>query len=98
MKFGLREEVIEKIQQVLAKYPQINQAILYGSRAKGTYKNGSDIDITLKGAELNLRLLSQISHELDDLLIPYKIDLSIFHEIENADLLEHIGRVGVEFV
>ena len=80
-----------------SKYPQIEKATLYGSRAKGNYRNGSDIDLTLKGEALTLSILSKVETELDDLLLPYKIDLSIHHKIENPDLLEHMDRVGIVF-
>lgn len=85
------------IQSVFGKHCGIESAVLYGSRAKGTYRNGSDIDITLHGSSLDLSALMKIEHALDDLCLPYKIDLSIFHKIENPDLIEHITRVGVEF-
>jgi predicted nucleotidyltransferase len=71
--------------------------VLYGARAKGTHKAGSDIDLTLKGEELTLPLLLKMENELDDLLLPYKFDLSIFHALDNADLIEHINRVGQVF-
>ncbi|MBN1378909.1 MAG: nucleotidyltransferase domain-containing protein [Gammaproteobacteria bacterium] len=73
----------------------MEEVVLYGSRAKGTYRPGSDIDLTLKGPELNLRILNRISTELDDLLLPFCFDLSIFTQVENADLFEHIQRVGL---
>lgn len=94
---GLKPETIIAIKGVFAGYQQIEQAILYGSRAKGTYRNGSDIDLTLKGAELTLTVLNKIDNDLDDLLLPYKTDVSIYHKIENQDLLEHIERVGSVF-
>ena len=79
------------------KYLEIDEAILYGSRAKGNCRNGSDIDLTLKGRNLTLSQLFKIETQLDDLLLPYKIDLSIYHKIENLDLIEHIKRVGITF-
>jgi len=85
------------IQSVFGKHSGVEAAILYGSRAKGSYRNGSDIDLTLHGTSLDLSTLMKIEHELDDLCLPHKIDLSIFHKIENPDLIEHITRVGVEF-
>jgi len=97
MKYGLKEQTIEQINSVFARYPEVEQVILYGSRAKGTYKNGSDIDLTLKGHSLNLRLINQISNDLDELLLPYSFDISIFSQISNADLVDHINRVGVVF-
>ena len=63
----------------------------------GNYKSGSDIDLTLEGEALTLRQLNAIEIELDDLLLPYELDLSICHQIDNPDLLEHIKRVGVVF-
>lgn len=97
METGLKADTIKKIQSVFIKYPQIECVILYGSRAKGTYKNGSDVDLTLKGRELDLHVLSKVGNDIDDLLLPYKFDLSIFSDIENKELRDHINRVGVEF-
>jgi len=70
---------------------------LYGSRAKGNFKNGSDIDLTLKGDNISLTVLNSIVNQIDDLLLPYSFDLSIFNKITNPDLIEHISRVGLVF-
>ena len=96
-RFGLTEATIEKIAAVLAGHPQVEQALLYGSRAKGNYKNGSDIDLTLIGQGLQTDDLLKIMGELDDLLLPYMIDLSIFHQLTHPELIEHIQRVGIIF-
>ena len=97
MKYGLKSAVIEQLKHVFAGHPEIEQVILYGSRAKGTHRNGSDIDLCMRGGSLTLPLQAKIEGELDDLLLPYKIDLSVFHQLDNADLIDHINRVGVEF-
>ena len=98
LRFGLKEATIQKIGVVLAHYPPVEKAVLYGSRAKGNYKNGSDTDLTLcGGADLTLNVLYRISDELDDLLLPYTIDLSIFSHIGDPDVIEHIQRVGTTF-
>jgi len=96
MPFGLTERTVQRISEVFSRYPQIENATLYGSRAKGNFKSGSDIDIVLKGNALGLRVLNKISLELDDLYLPYIIDLAIFHQIDNQDLIEHVKRVGIE--
>jgi len=57
----------------------------------------TDIDLTLKGGKLNLKVLNRISLDLDDLFLPYTFDISIFHQIDNPDLIEHIQRVGEIF-
>ena len=97
MKFGLKNETRECIKDVFAKYPQIEQVILYGSRAIGSYKNGSDIDLTLKGEKLNLTVANSLCNDLDDLFLPYTFDISILSHISNPDLIKHIERVGIDF-
>ncbi len=97
-RFGLKESVIERIQSVLSRYPQVERATLYGSRAKGNYKTGSDIDLALIGGDdLTLRVLSRILNELDDLLLPYMFDVFIFALIDDPAVREHIQRVGKVF-
>ena len=97
MKFGLTEATITKINQVFKKHPEIECVVLYGSRAKGNYKTGSDIDLTLYGNALSYELLGWLLSELDDLLLPYTFDLSIFENISNENLRDHIERVGIVF-
>ena len=97
MRFGLPPLAIERIQRVFAEFPEIEKATLYGSRATGTFKPGSDIDLTLLGASLNSDLRAKIASRLDDLLLPYTIDLSLYDEIAHGPLRDHIKRVGVIF-
>lgn len=97
MKYGLTETTIENICAVFARFPGVEKAILYGSRAKGNFKTGSDIDLTLIGEALTSDLCGTIASELDDLLLPYTVDLSIFRELKHAKLREHIERVGTVF-
>jgi predicted nucleotidyltransferase len=91
---AIPEQDLEKIREVFSRYPFIEQAVLYGSRAKGTHRPGSDIDLTLKGDQLEVHQLTRIMDELDDLLLPYRIDLSLFNHLDQSDLLDHIQRVG----
>lgn len=97
MKFGLSTYTVEIINAVFAQFPAVEKAILYGSRAKGTYRPGSDIDLVLLGSTLDIKTLFRIETELDDLLLPYTIDLSIFEHIDNPNLVDHIKRVGKVF-
>ena len=97
LKYGLEEKTIKAIKSVFTKYPEIQKVILYGSRAKSNFKKGSDIDLTLVAPKLNTTDLLKIENELEDLMLPYKIDLSLFHKIDNAELTEHMNRIGVEF-
>lgn len=95
--FGLPEENVKSIKQVFVRYPHVECAVLYGSRAKGNYRANSDIDLTLTGDQLDLSELLRIENEIDDLLLPYKVDLSIKSLIDNPNLLEHIERIGITF-
>jgi type I restriction enzyme S subunit len=93
---GLKDSDVNKINSVFSNHHEVEQAVLYGSRAKGTYKPYSDIDLTLKGS-LDLSKKWKIEFELDDLLLPYKMDISIFEQIANPDLISHINRIGRVF-
>ena len=97
MTSGLSEATIGHIQVVLARFVEVDKAVLYGSRAMGNYRAGSDIDLTLYGPALSFDQLGQIANELDDLLLPYTIDLSIFSQLSHPELREHIERVGQVF-
>ena len=97
MNHGLPAATVAKIHGVLSRHAEVERAILYGSRAKGNCKPGSDIDLTLTGRGLDERIRGQIDEELDDLLLPYEFDLSIFSELAHAELIAHIRRVGVVF-
>lgn len=97
MNHGLPASTVEKIRGVFTSHPRVEKAVLYGSRAKGNYRNGSDIDLTLHGEDLNFSEIVCIENELDDLLLPYMIDLSVFEKLDHAGLREHIERVGQVF-
>ena len=97
MKFGLKETIIDKINSVFENYSEIEKVIIYGSRAKGNYRPGSDIDITLIGKNLEYSILSKINISIDDLNTPYLFDISIFDRLNSSDLEEHINRVGQIF-
>ena len=94
MNFGLEENEIEKIRAVFKKYSTVDKVTLYGSRAIGKNKPGSDIDLTLTG-KLDLKELTNITSDLDELVLPFRFDVNLYHQIKNLDLLDHINRVGV---
>nr|VFJ43137.1 MAG: Predicted nucleotidyltransferase [Candidatus Kentron sp. DK]VFJ56085.1 MAG: Predicted nucleotidyltransferase [Candidatus Kentron sp. DK] len=96
-RFGLDQAVIDRINGVLAGFPSIEKAVLYGSRAKGNHRPGSDIDLAIVGTGVTEEELLEMDNRLDDLLLPYTIDLCRFHGIRNPDLIGHIDRVGVIF-
>ncbi len=97
MNHGLSPANVAKIYEVFGRHPEIEKAILYGSRAKGNFKPGSDIDLTLIGEKLDSKILGQLDSELDDVLLPYEFDLSIFSKLTHPELIEHIRRVGIVF-
>ncbi|MCM2318408.1 Predicted nucleotidyltransferase [Geopseudomonas sagittaria] len=96
-RFGLPLSAVEKLREVFRGWPQIRRAMLYGSRAKGNYRPGSDIDLTVEGEDLSLSQLLAIESQIDDLLLPWMVDLSLRKDIDNPELLDHIERVGVLF-
>lgn len=95
MPYGLKETELSKLTEIFASNERVERVILYGSRAKGCHKPFSDVDITLEGPDLTRTDLSRISLAIDDLLLPFQFDISIFHTLKNEALVEHIHRRGV---
>jgi predicted nucleotidyltransferase len=95
--FGLSQSTIAILHKIFKRYTGLEKVILYGSRAKGNYKTGSDIDLTLVGEALSLDDMMNIKRDLDDSSLPYMVDVSLFHQLDNESLRDHIQRVGVVF-
>jgi predicted nucleotidyltransferase len=95
MNHGIPQRSLDTLYGIFSKYGALKKVILYGSRAMGTYKNGSDIDITLDAGDGFTDLdLSRVCGDLDESDLPYFVDCSILSQIGNPELLEHIARVG----
>lgn len=95
--FGLPCHAVENLQTVFARRPAIHRVLIYGSRAKGNYRKASDIDLCIEGASLTVSDLLAIETEIDDLLLPWRVDLARRQHIEDPELIEHINRVGRVF-
>ena len=94
--FGLSEHDMDVLKSVLSSYSQVDEAIIFGSRSKGNFRNGSDVDIALKGLELNLDIVSKISYTLkEEPTMPYKFDILNYNSSSNNELIDHINRVGI---
>ena len=93
--YGIPRADLEALISELKNNSNILEIILFGSRAKGTFSNGSDIDIALKGKELSLKDILDATCEVEKLLLPYKLDLVLYDRINEPDLVDHIDRVGV---
>lgn len=98
MKFGLKTKDLDQITAIIRTFPEVTQAIIFGSRAMGNHKNGSDVDIVLKGTLITDKIVTQINYQLNEvLLLPYFFDVVHFESIENQDLVEHINQYGQVF-
>ncbi|CEN50755.1 MULTISPECIES: nucleotidyltransferase domain-containing protein [Capnocytophaga] len=92
--FGLEAAVLTSFQNIFEKFENIEKVIIYGSRAKGNFRYNSDIDLSIIG-EISYDDLLKIELLIDELLLPYKVDLSVFNNIDNSELKAHIERVGI---
>ena len=96
--FGLTDEVKNKISACMYEIPVIKKVLIYGSRAKGCYRNGSDIDLALFGEGLNLNnAVYPLMEKIEELDMPWSFDITIFSYIKNRKLIEHIERIGQIF-
>jgi uncharacterized protein len=95
MPYGLSDILFGQILSTLASNQKVESAILFGSRAKGTFKPGSDVDIVLKGPELTVKDIFFFQNQLDDIDQPYSFDFILFHTITEPALINHIKRTGI---
>lgn len=92
---GLTPKTFALIRAVFERYPAVTRVVLFGSRAKGTARPESDIDLALDG-DISPDTVSRIASDLDDLPLPYRFDIKPLVSIQHSDLRSHIHRVGVE--
>ena len=97
MKFGLEQHIIDKLIAVFVQNPKVDKAFVFGSRAKGNYRPDSDIDIALKGPDLNTDDIIAMSVAFEEKGITHKIDLINYNTIKEPELKDNIDRVGIEF-
>lgn len=95
--FGLSNEVIKDISDVLKKHPNIDKVLIFGSRAKGNYTEGSDIDLALIGENISFNELLDINIQIEDLELLYKVDVVDYNKNVGTSINEHIDRVGLLF-
>lgn len=94
MDHGLTQFTIDRIREILGRYPQVQKAILIGDRARGDYGDKTDIELALEGDDIDISLLFMIDNDLVDLLLPYEVDLIRFSRVKNPELKEHIEEEG----
>ena len=95
--FGLSDKTVNDINNIFSKYKQVEKVVIYGSRAKGNYRKGSDIDLSFFGKNVNRSVLYEIEENIEELYLPYLFDMSIYKQISNQNLIEHIDRIGKVF-
>ena len=96
MEFGLSDNIVNILKNFFDKFPEVNEVKIYGSRAKGNYRKGSDIDLALYG-DIEYSLLAKICGEIEELPTPYKFDITDYNTISNENLKDHIDRIGKTF-
>lgn len=96
--FGLRPHDVATIVALLARFPAVQTALIFGSRAKGNYKPGSDVDIVIQGEDVTDQMAADIAFTLnEETIMPYHFDVLNYHTISNPDLIAHIDRAGKPF-
>lgn len=97
MKYGLSDTVIKELQDVFRRHANIRKVLIFGSRSKGNYREGSDIDLALIGNGIDYRQLLEILCEIDDLELLYSVDLLDYQKKKGTPIGDHIDRVGQVF-
>lgn len=95
---GLSAKTLESITKVLIRFPEVEKALFFGSRAMGNYKKGSDVDIAIQGKKINFDIINRIHSILEEeTLLPYFFDVINYNEINNNNLKKHIDQEGIVF-
>ncbi len=92
--FGLTEDVTNSLCQIFEKTDAVEEVLVFGSRAKGTYTSGSDIDIVLKGTAITFDTLLTVMSAIENLQLLYRTDVLNYNTIQDKDVLDHIDRIG----
>ena len=95
--YGLSDDTVANLRAIFSSFDKVQKVILFGSRAKNEYHEGSDIDFAIIGDGIDLSLLHKIELETDKLYLPYRIDLIDYQNITNKELKAHIDRIGKLF-
>ncbi|MBO4984418.1 MAG: nucleotidyltransferase domain-containing protein [Bacteroides sp.] len=95
--YGLSDAVIEDIRKVFRKYANIERVFIFGSRAKGTYHSGSDIDLAADGVGITYNQLMDVAIQIEDLGLLYKVDVLDYNKQKGTAIGAHIDRVGKLF-
>ena len=93
--YGIKQEIWDKLLAILHSLPQVQDIVLFGSRAKGNFKPGSDIDLCIKGSDISPPDLNRLLREMDDLDLPWEIDLLHYESLSDPAVKEHIDRMGI---
>lgn len=97
MKYGLIERDFICINEAIREFPEITEVILFGSRAKGNYKIGSDVDLAIKGDLVTYEITARFADCLnEEKPLPYSFDVVHYEAIAEPKLKEHIDRVGIK--
>lgn len=96
-RYGLPLTAVSRVADVVASYPEIRSVKVFGSRAKGNFRSGSDLDLCIDAPGFHLARRLALENQLDDLLLPWKIDIVLLDKIDNPALRDHIDRVGIPF-
>ena len=90
----LTQRELDLMTGIFLQHPDIQRVVLFGSRAKGTAKPYSDIDLAVEGLDKELDIAA-VAMELDELPLPYTFDVQSLDSLQHSPLQEHINRVGI---
>lgn len=94
VKFGLSQWTLDDLNRVFSRHPKIERVIIFGSRAKGNYRPGSDIDLAVEGCDIDHTELMQIRADIADTGLLYMVDVLDYDKVKGSPIGDHIRRVG----
>ncbi len=95
--FGLTERDVHTIREIFLKYPMVKKVYIFGSRAKGNSKTGSDIDLAIMDDNIDLKTILSIKGDFEESSLAYFVDLVHYPSLTNPEFRDHVDRVGILF-
>ena len=92
--YGLTDKSYKELLEILASIPEIEEVLIYGSRARGDYWRASDVDLSIKGKDIVRRTLALLNDKLYESHIPQIFDTHIYSDIKSQTFKDNVDQDG----
>jgi len=96
--YGLTDRDANIIFGIFNNYSDVRNVLIFGSRAKGVFHKGSDVDLAIDNSDISLKTICKIKSDFEESSLPYRVDVVDVKSLNKKELTEHIKRVGKSII